>query len=135
MLSEHPGVYSKSVIAFPCGVWETETQLRFSGNNRINSSINDGGDTVIQCVALDHVIPDFAPTFINMDIEGAEPLALAGATNLIRQHAPDLAICVYHLPEHLWEIALQIQAIQPRYRFFLRNYTGFPAETVLYATI
>jgi hypothetical protein len=116
-------------------VFDDEVQLRFSSGNRINSTLSDDGDTVIQCVALDHVLPDFRPSFINMDIEGAEPQALKGAEQLIRRHRPDLAICVYHQPAHLWDIALQLHALVPDYRFFLRNYTGFPAETVLYASL
>lgn len=134
-LAERAGQLADSVIAFPCGVFDDDVQLRFSSGNRINSTLCDDGDTVIQCVALDHVVPDFRPTFINMDIEGAEPQALKGAEQLIRRHRPDLAICVYHQPAHLWDIALQLHALVPDYRFFLRNYTGFPAETVLYASI
>lgn len=134
-LGSESGKYAREVIAFPCGTWESDKQLKFCSGNRINSSISEGGDTVIQCVALDHVLPDFAPTFINMDIEGAEPDAIRGASNLIKRHKPDLAICVYHHPEHLWEILLQLHEIVPEYRFYFRNYTGFPAETVLYATL
>lgn len=127
--------YAKEVTAFPCGTWECDEQLKFSSGNRINSSISEDGDTVIQCVALDHALPDFAPTFINMDIEGAEPNAIRGASKLIKRHKPDLAVCVYHKPEHLWEILLLLHEIVPEYRFYFRNYTGFPAETVLYATL
>jgi FkbM family methyltransferase len=133
-LLSQAGQLAGRVMAFPCGVFNTEALLRFSGGNRINSSIGTGGATTIQCVALDHVIPDFCPTFINMDVEGAEPEAIRGAENLIHRNQPDLAICVYHQPRHLWEICLQLHALVPDYRFYLRNYTGFPAETVLYAT-
>lgn len=133
-LAEQSGTLADSVMAFPCGVWRGEEQLRFGGGQRINSSIHENGDVVIQCVALDHVIPDFRPTFINMDIEGAEVEALHGAAELIRRHQPDLGICVYHRPEHLWDIALYLNRLNQDYRFYLRNYTGFPAETVLYAT-
>jgi FkbM family methyltransferase len=133
-LAGQAGQLANSVMAFPCGVWRDDTQLRFGGGQRINSSICDDGAVVIQCVALDHVIPDFHPTYINMDIEGAEPEALRGAAGLIQRDRPDLGICVYHRPEHLWEIALYLHGLNLDYRFYLRNYTGFPAETVLYAT-
>lgn len=133
-LTDHAGQLADTVMAFPCGVWSDDRQLRFGGGQRINSSVKEDGDVVIQCIALDHVIPDFRPTYINMDVEGAEPDALRGAAGLIRRDCPDLGICVYHRPEHLWEIALYLHALQPEYRFHLRNYTGFPAETVLYAT-
>jgi hypothetical protein len=69
-----------------------------------------------------------------MDIEGAEPEALKGAEGIIRSSRPDLAICVYHAPNHLWEIAQYLNGLELGYRFYLRNYTTFSAETVLYAT-
>lgn len=134
-LSENNGLLADSVMAFPCGVAATEAHLRFGGGKKINSSISPDGDTQIQCVALDHVISDFQPTFINMDIESAEPAALRGARQLIKDNHPDLAICVYHCPEHLWEIILLIKDMVPEYHFYMRNYTGFPAETVLYASV
>lgn len=69
-----------------------------------------------------------------MDIEGAELEALYGAKTLIKTWNPDLAIAVYHKPEHLWEIALYLSTLVPKYKFYLRNYTGGVAETILYAT-
>jgi len=70
-----------------------------------------------------------------MDIEGAEPEALVGAKNMICKYLPDLAICVYHSPNHLWEVPLYLNDLNIGYKFYLRNYTGFSIETVLYATV
>ena len=122
------------VISFPCGVFSHETQLRFSIGNRINSAISYKGDSVIQCIALDHVIPGFHPTFISMDIEGVELEALKGAEMIIKENKPDLAISVYHSPNHIWEIPLYIKSLNLEYKFYLHNYTSFPSETILYAT-
>jgi len=69
-----------------------------------------------------------------MDIEGAELDALKGAENTIRESLPDLAICLYHSPSHLWEIPLFISSLGD-YKFHLRNYTSFISETVLYASL
>jgi FkbM family methyltransferase len=85
-------------------------------------------------VNLDLVLIKKDITFINMDIEGAELNALKGLVKTIERCKPDLAISVYHEPAHLWEIALFIDSLNLGYKFFLRNYTGYPAETVLYAT-
>lgn len=126
---------AQSVVAFPCGVFSHETQLHFAGGDKINSVISDKGESVIQCVALDHVISSFNPTFISMDIEGVECEALRGAETLIKQNKPDLAICVYHAPNHIWDIPLYLESLCLGYKFYLRNYTSFIAETVLYATV
>lgn len=123
-----------SVIAFPCGVFSHETQLHFADGNKLVSIISDKGESVIQCVALDHVLPGFKPTFIHMDVEGAEPAALKGADQLITENKPDLAISVYHSPNHIWDIPLYIDDLQLGYKFYLRNYTTFVNDTVLYAT-
>ena len=124
---------AQSVIAIPCGALSNEAQLHFS-RAEASSTISDKGESIIQCVALDHVIPNFKPTFISMDIEGAELEALRGAETLIKENKPDLAICVYHAPNHIWDIPLYIESLHLGYKFYLRNYTSFTNETVLYAT-
>ena len=61
---------------------------------------------MIQCVSLDEAIMRFRPTLIKMDVEGAEYDALLGARKIITRYKPGLAICLYHRPEHLWQIPL-----------------------------
>lgn len=134
-LSAKHNEIAQSVIAFPCGVFSHETQLRFAGDYKASSTLSDKGEHIIQCVALDHVIPDFKPTFISMDVEGAEGEALKGAEMLIKENKPDLAISVYHAPNQIWDIPLYIKSLHLRYKFYLRNYTSFTNETVLYTTI
>jgi FkbM family methyltransferase len=125
---------AQEIVAFPCGVWSENAQLRFASSNETNSTISQSAAGVLQCVAIDDVLVNFRPTCINMDIEGAEPQALAGARQTLAEYRPDLAISVYHEPRHLWEIANYLDTWVAGYEFYLRNYTGFPAETVLYAT-
>jgi hypothetical protein len=84
-------------------------------------------------VSLDDILPDFIPTFIKMDIEGAEIEAIKGARYTISKFKPDLAIAVYHKIEHLWEVPLLIKSLKNNYKFYLRSYEHFNQETVLYA--
>ena len=60
-----------------------------------------------------------APTFIKMDIEGAEKEALIGAEQIIRCHKPKLAICVYHKPEDIYVLPELINSFREDYRFYL----------------
>lgn len=115
-------------------MFSKEIQLRFK-NEGESSHISENGDSFMQCVALDNALPNFRLTFISMDIEGAELEALKGAERSIRGNKPDLAISVYHLPNHIWEIPLYIEKLSLGYKFYLRNYSGKPIETVLYATV
>lgn len=125
---------ARSVEAFPMGVGAQDALLRFGGGQQTNSAFSDGGGGEVRCVALDDVMSDFHPTMITMDIEGGELGALRGAQNTLRSDQPDLAISIYHRPQDLWELPLFLHSVDAGYRFFLRNYTGFPAESVLYAT-
>jgi FkbM family methyltransferase len=117
---------------FPCGVWDGMTQLRFTANDAA-SHITEQGETTVQTVALDQALPNFAPDFIKMDIEGAEPQALDGARGLVEQYRPRLAISAYHRPRHLWELLLQLQRWNLGYRFHLRSHSFNGFDTVLYA--
>lgn len=134
-VNKHANEIADEITLFPCGVYDEETQLSFSSDKLLCSSIFDKGDVTIQCVSLDNVLPNFAPTFISMDVEGAEMYALRGSKNMIMKYTPDLAISVYHFPNHIWEIPLFLNSLDLGYKFYLRNYTGFTYETILYATI
>jgi len=125
----------KSATIYPCGVYSRIEKLKFSTSNDAPSAarLADSGDDIIQCVAIDDVLQGFNPTFIKMDIEGAEIEALKGARRTIAECHPQLAICVYHSLSDLWEIPLLIKSFYEGYKFYLRSYGFMGLETVLYA--
>jgi hypothetical protein len=134
-VSNHQELLARRVTAIPCAVYSHVAVEPFTfSDTSFGSRILASGESWIQAVAIDQVLPGFDPTCIIMDIEGAEPEALQGAEKTIRASRPDLAICVYHAPHHLWEIPLYLNGLGLGYRFYLRNYTSFTGETVLYAT-
>lgn len=135
-LSAHQEQIARHVTAIPCAVYSHEAIAPFTySDTSFGSRILASGTARIQCVTIDHVLPGFLPTIITMDIEGAEIEALKGAEQTIRTSRPDLAICVYHAPHHLWEIPLYLHGLGLGYRLYLRNYTSLTGETVLYATV
>jgi len=119
----------------PLGVSDCYEQLHFTAvsDGRSAAKADPTGSAVLQCAPLDGVLRGFRPTMIKMDIEGMEPRALAGAAEIIRQHRPQLAICVYHDISHLWSIPLQIKELYEGYRLYIRNYQFMGLETVVYA--
>ena len=119
----------------PLGVSDCYEQLRFTEttDGRSAAKADPAGAAVLPCAPLDGVLRGFRPTMIKMDIEGMEPRALAGAAEMIRQHRPQLAICVYHDISHLWSIPLQIKDLYEGYRLYIRNYQFMGLETVVYA--
>lgn len=124
---------AERITAIPNAVYSHETQMPFLSGTGLGSRISKNGDSWVQTVSLDSLFPVFNPTFICMDVEGVEPEVLKGAETLIQRCKPDLAICVYHSPDHLWEIPLYLNRLEPGYKLYLRNYTSFCVETVLYA--
>jgi len=126
------GLSARRATVFPCGVWDHMTQLRFVSDDSASHIAAEGSITV-QTLSLDQALPNFAPNYIKMDIEGAESKALAGAQGLISRYRPRLAISTYHKPRDLWELQLQVQGWNLGYQFYLRSHASSGFETVLYA--
>lgn len=115
------------------GAYDVNTEVNFS-NGGSGSSIVSKGEYTINVIRLDDYFENRKiPTFIKMDIEGAELKALQGAAKIIRKHKPKLAICVYHKPEDIITIPSYLLELNPNYQFYLRHYTNRLNETVLYA--
>ena len=74
-----------------------------------------------------------SPTFIKIDIEGFEPQCLEGAKSVIQTKAPVVAVCVYHLQSHLWEILLQLHEYHAGYSYSLCPHLADGWDLVLYA--
>lgn len=124
---------TKQIILFPYAVSNKAETLPFRegiGSGQMSTN----GDSFVSCVAIDDSIKDFSPTFIKMDVEGSELKALEGAKNVICKSRPDLAICVYHNINHLWDIPFLLDSWNIGYHFYLRAYSSCTMETVLYAT-
>ncbi len=98
-----------------------------------NERIPTIGGFKVPVFRLDDLLKDKKPTFIKMDIEGAELEGLWGARETIQKHKPVLAICAYHTADHLWQIPLLIHAINPDYRLYLRRYLEATWELIWYA--
>jgi hypothetical protein len=87
----------------------------------------------VDCAPLDQILSAEVPTYIKLDIEGAEMDALKGAAGLIRQHKPVLAVSVYHQQDHLWRIPLYLKTLFPGYQFFLRPHNEEAWDLICYA--
>jgi FkbM family methyltransferase len=107
--------------------------VRFEAMGSISSSILASGSIEVQRNTLDETLKGIAPTYVKMDIEGAELDALQGGVQTIQEHHPKLAVCVYHTQAHLWEIPLRIKELNPLYRLYLRRYDDEFGDVVCYA--
>lgn len=116
------------------GIFNKDTQLHFTINDKKNSFIDECGEVVINVNSIDNILKKRLVTFIKMDIEGAEYEALLGAEYTLKKYNPILAISVYHKVEDLYRLQLLIEKICPNtYNYYLRHYSPTVIETILYA--
>jgi len=105
--------------------------LCFENEKGSASKVSVTGSIVIEADTLDNMIHDKV-SYIKMDIEGSESIAIEGAKQTILKYHPRLAICVYHKANDLIDIPKQILAIRSDYDIYLRHYTEGVVETVMF---
>lgn len=137
----------RGIEKFQCidkGLWNEKAELAFEIDR---SPLHTGGGSKlvadkklaphdalrVPVISLDEALGDTRVTFIKLDVEGSEKMALVGAEKIIRKYRPKLAVCVYHKKEDIWEIPKLLLNYHPDYAFYLRHYAFDACETVLYA--
>ena len=126
--------YRKDIQIFENAVWNKNEKLHFNENGA-GSQTKENGKVSVEGKSIDSVTNGRRVTFIKMDIEGSELKALEGAKETIVKHAPRLAVCIYHKPWDVIEIAEYLLHLVPEYRFRIRHYVSNMWKTVLYAEV
>ena len=121
------------ITCFNMGAWDKKDTLIFESNAGRNSKLSSSGKSV-DVIDVDSL--ELAPTFIKMDIEGAELKALCGAEKTIREYKPKLYVCAYHRNEDLFALPLKIWELCPDYKIYFRHSKYIPAwESNFYCTV
>ncbi len=128
-----------NIECYNFGLWSKTDKLYFIANgtgvSTVTQNSNEANQT-IDVVSLDEFFQDKEkPTLIKMDIEGAEAEALYGAREIITKYKPKLQICIYHKPEHLWQIPILLKDWVKEYKLYIGHHEFNFAETVLYAKV
>lgn len=125
-----------SIALINAGLGDARYATRATSANGELTSLAAGAygvnGTAVDIVALDGFCQGAPITFLKADVEGMEMALLAGARTTIRRHKPKLAVCVYHYPTDIPEIANFLHGLVPEYRFALRHHSPQLMETVLY---
>lgn len=131
-----------NIVPVQSGLWDKKDTLRFNllkrGDNIGMGSFIGEGESSIDVITLDEYVHEQglkSVDFIKMDIEGSEMEALSGAHSTITQFKPQMAICIYHKPDHLFSIPLWIKHNFKEYSVYIDHRHIHPAETVCYAGI
>jgi FkbM family methyltransferase len=113
------------VVVYPKGVWDRDADLQLSINEKLASTASSVAlqhgavgatvplttiDKLVQELKLDRV------DFVKMDIEGAEPKALQGASRTIARFRPRMAITLEHRPSDADEIPPLVERLRPHSR-------------------
>jgi FkbM family methyltransferase len=125
--------FKEKITLYQKAVGARFESLKFSTTGTASSNISSNGQVEVESVPLDSVLMRYHPTFVKMDIEGAEIDALMGAKKTIQKSIPLLAVCVYHRQNHLWTIPLLIKSFSKQYRFFLKAHREDGWDVVCYA--
>ncbi len=129
-----PEEIQRKVTIWPYAVGENDGEANFVETHDVTSKISSSNEGVaVEVRKLSSLPWRSMPTYIKMDIEGAEPHAIAGAAELLKEQSPVLAVCLYHRTEHLWQIPNLIHSLAPEYTLYLRRYAEDCWEQVCYA--
>lgn len=128
-----PTAMQTKIFVEPVAVGAQQGKAYFTATGTAGSLVREAGTMEVDVVTIDEITRSAPPTLIKMDVEGAELDALAGARRSIEEHAPVLAICIYHASDHLWRVPLLIASMSSRYRFYLRAHAEDCWDVTCYA--
>ena len=113
-----------SVTIVEVAAWHENTQLEFAVGPQSTTGRVGNGALRVTGETLDSIAARLGLArvdFIKMDIEGAEPQALAGAAGVMATHYPRMAICIYHGKHDAETVSARVMRAGPRYREFRRG--------------
>lgn len=134
----------QDAVCYKAGVWNKAGELFFrighgDDNNIVSENDRDkyleNEIITIPVQSIDETKECSNATYIKMDIEGAEQMAILGAKNTILSNKPKLGISIYHSDEDMIKIPLMIHELVPEYKLYIKHHSNGVSETVLYATV
>lgn len=109
-----------------------EGEIAFSGGGAATSQVDPAGQVRVPCATLDSVGIG-RPSYVKVDVEGAEQDVLRGAAGTLAGSRPTVAIATYHHPTDLFDLPLALAAFASDYRFHLRSHGDAGIDLVCYA--
>ena len=108
------------------GAHNCSETINFRNNSGRNSAVSSSGvPTAMNSV--DNILAKSPATYIKMDVEGQERLAIEGSSETIIRFKPKLLVSAYHRSEDIFALPLQILALRPDYKLYMRHYPYLPA--------
>lgn len=115
----------ENVSLWQLASYNRNTILRFNTKSGRNCAIDQDG-VPTQAARVDSILCGKRITYSKLDVEGAEKETFEGMENTIRLFKPKLNIAAYHRSEDIYALILQLYALNPDYRFYLRHHPYIP---------
>lgn len=140
------GLKDEDIILINKAIWKEEGEIPFNNQSGRAASVYDTGTVtpstasgppsprvtthrkIIGATTIDAIVAEtgWAPTYIKMDLEGAEKEALAGGAATIHKYKPKLFLAGYHFDEDLFQLPLMLHQLNPDYKIYLRKHPYVP---------
>ena len=121
----------KNITNINACVSEVDGKTLFDMNGSRGSNAYGSG-TAVESVTIDTLSTLNIPTYIKMDIEGAEASAICGATDTIKLHKPKMQIAAYHRSEDLIALPNLVLKARHDYKIYLRHFPCLPCWDMSY---
>lgn len=126
--------YIKNITNINACVSDVDGKTTFDMQGSRGSSIGKGSYK-INSITIDALSRDGVPTYIKMDIEGAEAAAIKGGAYTISQYKPKMQIAAYHRSEDLFNLPEAVFKMRNDYKIYLRHFPCLPCWDMSYYLI
>ncbi len=106
--------------------WDCRTVLSFDDGAGRGAVLSQKGKKQVDTMTVDELVGGEAVDYVKYDVEGAEAEALRGSAKTIEQSRPDLRVALYHRPEDIFALILQVHEMLPGHRLFIRRQRSVP---------
>lgn len=113
----------KNAEAVQAGIADTVGTMYVTKGGGRMAALNPDAGVEVPVTTVDAL--DCGPTYIKADIEGMESAMLKGAANTLRTK-PKLNLAAYHRTADFFALILQLHALNPDYRIYLRKHPYIP---------
>jgi len=106
-----------------CAISDAETTATLSPNGISSSLHRDDHGINVTVRTLDQLFFEkgIPVSYIKMDLEGYDFLALKGAEKLIRRNKPKIAVTTYHHADHYSQISSLLKSLVPEYNILSKG--------------
>jgi FkbM family methyltransferase len=128
-----PSAVADRIECIHAAMGERRGLVRVSPSGMPGAKSTDEGDVEIPCLAIDEMFDGQPLDFIKVDVEGAEPQVIAGAWRTIERTRPTIGLSVYHSPDDIFALPLQLIDRLHDYEFRFRAHDFDGIDFVFYA--